>query len=336
MHTVVIFSAANGTTSKDFCDLQTTLKGYGGWRVKSATKEGEFSALLRECTPSLILAIVSPTGGIRSLESLNAHLTTSGLSVPIMPVLPEGGSPEGLPIPDRAPDFLMAPFRPAEVLARIQRVLDRERTLSLAESCLQLNERFGLETIVGEHPGLVAVKAKLPLIACAEATVLISGETGTGKEVIARAIHYLSRRAHAPFLPVNCGAIPTELLESELFGHRRGAFTDARTSTAGLVAEAEGGTLFLDEVDAIPLPAQVKFLRFLEHKTYRSLGGAAFQHADVRIIAATNADLEAKVKSGALREDLFYRLNIIPITLPPLARHTQQRNVRVFPDAAPE
>ncbi|HSB70757.1 MAG TPA: sigma 54-interacting transcriptional regulator, partial [Candidatus Methylomirabilis sp.] len=123
---------------------------------------------------------------------------------------------------------------------------------------------------------------------------------------------------HAPFLPVNCGAIPTELLENELFGHRRGAFTDARTSAPGLIAEAEGGTLFLDEIDTIPLLAQVKVLGFLQHKTYRSLGGPRFQQADVRIIAATNVDLEARVKDGAFREDLYYRLNIIPISLPPL------------------
>jgi two-component system, NtrC family, response regulator GlrR len=318
MHTLVVFSALAGTASEELRRLQAILNGQASWQIRRATKEAELSAILSEHTPSLILALVPRNREIQALEPLAASLAAFGLPVPIMPVLPEGASPEKFSIPERTPDFLMAPLRPAEVIARIQRVLDQEKKHSMAESCLQLNERLGLESIVGEHPGLVAVKSKLPLIARAEATVLISGETGTGKEVVARAIHYLSRRAHAPFLPVNCGAIPTELLESELFGHRRGAFTDARTSTAGLIAEAEGGTLFLDEVDTIPLPAQVKFLRFLDHKTYRSLGGASFQQADVRIVAASNADLESMVKSGALREDLFYRLNIIPIALPPL------------------
>jgi DNA-binding NtrC family response regulator len=177
---------------------------------------------------------------------------------------------------------------------------------------------FGVREIVGEEPHFATIKAKLPLIANAEATVLATGETGTGKEVIARAIHYLSRRTHAPFLCVNCGAIPTNLFESEVFGHRRGAFTDARTSVPGLISEAEGGTVFLDEVDAIPLLAQVKLLHFLQDKVYRPLGAANSQRADVRIIAATNSDLEAKVAAGEFREDLYYRLNIITIALPPL------------------
>ena len=183
---------------------------------------------------------------------------------------------------------------------------------------LKVTEGLGLDQIVGDDPAFVAVKAKLPLIARAEATAIISGETGTGKGVIARAIHYLSPRGHAPFLPVNCGAVPTELFENELFGHRRGAFTDAGSSVAGLITEAEGGTLFLDEVDAVPLLAQVKLLNFLQHKTFRPVGSPSALRANVRIIAATNTDLEAKVKAGQFREDLYYRLNVIPIALPPL------------------
>ncbi|HSB71518.1 MAG TPA: sigma-54 factor interaction domain-containing protein, partial [Candidatus Methylomirabilis sp.] len=281
MQTLVVFSGFTGTTPEEFQDLYAILDGHEDWRVWRAAKEGELSTVCLERTPSLILALVPQGGGNYALAALDAFLTDLGFSVPIMPVLSEIGSPEDLPISERAPDFLMAPFRGTEVLGRIRRVLEREKSRSLAESCRQLTERFGLESIVGEHPGLVSVKAKLPPIARAEATVLITGETGTGKEVVARAIHYLSRRNHAPFLPVNCGAIPTELLENELFGHRRGAFTDARTSAPGLIAEAEGGTLFLDEIDTIPLLAQVKVLGFLQHKTYRSLGGPRFQQADV-------------------------------------------------------
>ena len=148
--------------------------------------------------------------------------------------------------------------------------------------------------------------------------MLVLGETGTGKEVVGRAIHYLSPRAGKPFVPVNCGAIPVELVENELFGHERGAFTGATGSRDGLIQEAEQGTLFLDEVNALPLMAQVKLLRFLQSKEYRALGSTKSMQGDVRIIAASNADLEAEVAAGTMRRDLYYRLNVVPIVLPPL------------------
>jgi DNA-binding NtrC family response regulator len=148
--------------------------------------------------------------------------------------------------------------------------------------------------------------------------VLISGETGTGKEMVGRAIHYLSPRAGNPFVPVNCGALPTELLENELFGHERGAFTGAAGSRAGLIQEAENGTLFLDEVDCLPLMAQVKLLRFLQEKEFRPLGSTKVCKGDVRIVAASNANLQDAIAAGTLRRDLYYRLNVVPIVLPPL------------------
>jgi two-component system response regulator GlrR len=155
-------------------------------------------------------------------------------------------------------------------------------------------------------------------VAQTDAKVLISGETGTGKEICARTIHYLSPRARKPFVPVNCGAIPMDLVENELFGHVRGAFTGASTTRPGLIHEAEGGTLFLDEVDSLPPIAQVKLLRFLQEGQYRPLGSTTTLGADVRVIAASNADLEAALQSGKLRQDLYYRLNTIALTLPPL------------------
>jgi DNA-binding NtrC family response regulator len=155
-------------------------------------------------------------------------------------------------------------------------------------------------------------------VAKCDASVLISGETGTGKEMCARAIHYLSPRANKPFIPFNCGAIPTDLMENELFGHVEGAFTGASTPQSGLIREANSGTLFLDDIDCLALNSQVKLLRFLQEKEYRQLGSAKVCQADVRVIAATNIDLEAAVEKGRLRHDLFYRLNIIPITLPTL------------------
>jgi len=174
------------------------------------------------------------------------------------------------------------------------------------------------QEIVGESPSFCAETEKVPLIAEHDADVLISGETGTGKELFAQAIHYLSPRRKKAFVPVNCGCIPTELVENELFGHKSGAFTSASTSQAGLIHDADGGTLFLDEVATLPLSAQVKLLRFLQEREYRPLGSSQTVRADVRIIAATNTVMEKAIAEGTVRRDLYYRLNIIPIKLPPL------------------
>ncbi|EJL94069.1 response regulator with CheY-like receiver, AAA-type ATPase, and DNA-binding domains [Herbaspirillum sp. CF444] len=155
-------------------------------------------------------------------------------------------------------------------------------------------------------------------IAAVDATVMVCGETGTGKELAARAIHYQSTRKNKPFIPVNCGALPEALIESELFGHERGAFTDAKAASVGLVCEADGGTLFLDEVDALSPRAQSAMLRFLQDKSYRRLGSGTERHADVRIIVATNSNLEQLVQERRFRQDLLYRLNVLLLRMPPL------------------
>jgi DNA-binding NtrC family response regulator len=151
-----------------------------------------------------------------------------------------------------------------------------------------------------------------------DATVLIQGETGTGKELAARALHYLGARRGAPFIPVNCGAVPDTLVESEFFGHVRGAFTDARETRAGVVAQAENGTLFLDEIEALSLRAQVALLRFLQDHEYRPVGGSATREANVRVVASSNVDLAAMVAAGTFRADLLFRLDVLPLCLPPL------------------
>jgi two-component system, NtrC family, response regulator GlrR len=172
--------------------------------------------------------------------------------------------------------------------------------------------------MIGESASFLSEIKKIPLLAKSGAIVLITGETGTGKELCARAIHYLSPRSRSPFMPINCGAIPVELVENELFGHEKGAFTGASETRSGLIAEAEGGTIFLDEVDCLPLAAQVKLLRFLQEKEYRPLGSKKMKKADVRVLAAMNVDPQEAIAAGRLRQDLYYRLNVIPLAIPPL------------------
>jgi two-component system response regulator AtoC len=174
------------------------------------------------------------------------------------------------------------------------------------------------EALIGEHPSIVKLRALVERVAATDATVLITGESGTGKEVVARSIHAMSARSNRAFVPVNCAAIPHELLESEMFGHERGAFTGAMGPRSGLFASASGGTIFLDEIGEMPQQLQAKLLRVLEDGQVRPVGSDRSAKVDVRVIAASNIDLAAAVKKGSFREDLFYRLQVIPLTVPPL------------------
>jgi DNA-binding NtrC family response regulator len=181
---------------------------------------------------------------------------------------------------------------------------------------------MGMGQLVGNHPSFLNVIKAIPLLAKSDHPVLITGPTGTGKELCARGIHLLGNRRSFPFIAVDCGAVPDHLFENELFGHSRGAFTDAHAEQKGLIAMAEGGTLFLDEIDALSMAAQAKLLRFLQERVYRPLGADRFVQARVRIIAATNRDIEACVREKRFRADLFFRLNALKMDLPGLAeRH---------------
>lgn len=215
-----------------------------------------------------------------------------------------------------ASDFLVPPIRPFELLPRLRRLLHSFKQARQLDPVRR--ETPELKALVGESPDFLTELAKIPLLALSDASVLICGETGTGKEICARAIHYLSARAGKPFVPLNCGAIPLELIENELFGHERGAFTGADAAHEGLVQAAEGGTMFLDEVDSLPLKAQVKLLRLLQDKEFLRLGSAKIRKADIRIIAASNINLEEKIKTGLFRRDLFYRINVVNLTMPAL------------------
>lgn len=175
-----------------------------------------------------------------------------------------------------------------------------------------------LSGMIGESEAFQRLVRRLPRLALSDATVLITGETGTGKELAAHAIHAQSQRRDAPFIPVNCGALPEDLMENELFGHAKGAYTGAAGAGKGLLAEAEGGTLFLDELNSLSLSSQAKLLRFLQNREYRVLGSARLLHANVRIVAASNIDLGRQISLGAFRADLYHRLHVLSVEMPPL------------------
>ncbi|MCI0339390.1 MAG: sigma-54 dependent transcriptional regulator [Acidobacteria bacterium] len=227
-------------------------------------------------------------------------------------------------------EIFTPPFNPIEIHLRLQKLIEQTcwgETLSISYQDAREKGLKGkwsyAKPLLGQSQAFLAAIRKLPNIAQSSATVLICGETGTGKEVCARAIHQLSLRSGGNFVAVNCGAFPEQLIESELFGHERGSFTGAISSKSGLICEAQSGTLFLDELDSLPLPAQNKLLRFLQEKEYRPVGSTKTRIADVRVIAATNADLEEAVRRGRVRGDLYFRLRMFPIHLPPLRERVE-------------
>ena len=216
--------------------------------------------------------------------------------------------------------YVNKPFNVEEVVLLVEKALETGALRREVRALRSNQERvFGFDAIIGESPAMRQVKALLARVASSPAsTVLLTGETGTGKDLAAKAIHVNSSRAPRSFVNITCSALPEQLLESELFGHERGAFTDARQQKRGLFETADGGTVFLDEIGEMTPALQAKLLRFLEEKTFKRVGGLADLRVDVRVIAATNRNLEDEVKAGKFREDLFYRLQVMPIALPPL------------------
>ncbi|HEV2844804.1 MAG TPA: sigma-54 dependent transcriptional regulator [Thermoanaerobaculia bacterium] len=220
--------------------------------------------------------------------------------------------------------YIPKPFKNEEVLLTIRKGLEQRR-LTVENRSLkeQLRQRYGFDNIIGKSKPMQQVYELIQLAAPARSNILVLGESGTGKELVAKAVHHHSRRADGPFVTVNSGSMPADLLESNLFGHMRGAFTGAVASKKGLFEMADGGSIFFDEIGNIPLDTQSKLLRVIQEREFMRLGGLETIRVDVRIIAATNADLEAAVQQGAFREDLFYRLNVITVTLPPLRKRTE-------------
>jgi DNA-binding NtrC family response regulator len=216
-------------------------------------------------------------------------------------------------------DYLEKPFKLDDLKLCAERALSYNKAIS--ENIYlrkQLKEKYHFSQIVGTAPKMQAVFKLIERVADTDSNILILGESGTGKELVARSLHFNSRRQFAPFIPVNCSSLPENLLESELFGHRKGAFTGAIYDKKGLFEEADGGTIFLDEIGCMPLLLQSRLLRVLQDREVRRVGDNTPLYVNVRVLAATNAPLEQRVKDGTFREDLYYRLNVIPITLPPL------------------
>jgi DNA-binding NtrC family response regulator len=286
-------------------------------RVSAEWQNFDRQRLIRCISRATALFVVIPHALLKQSDALQSILTNISDNRPVMVVTDVDDSEQLLALLQMGvDDCITPPLRENDLTLRLCRLLRyKDQSLALTR---KFKERLCLENMIGESQEFRRVIDKLPLVAGCDASVLISGETGTGKEICARAVHYLSPRQHHPFVPLNCGAIPVELVENEMFGHARGAFTGASHQKNGLLHEAEGGTLFLDEIDSLPPTAQVKLLRVLQEKEYRPLGSTKARTANMRVIAATNIDVDEAIRTGRLRQDLYYRLNVIRLHLPPL------------------
>jgi DNA-binding NtrC family response regulator len=280
-------------------------------------------------------AVDSATGAIAAVQRRRFHLVLCDINLPdqdgvsILPKLLAGDAPPAVLLITAYPsidtavrgmklgarDYIAKPFSPDELRLVVSRALAEDE---LKKQHGELTKRLAYGSMIGDAPAMRELRATIDKVAQSDATVLVTGESGTGKELVARALHFAGRRASGPFVPVNCGALVGTLLDSELFGHVRGAFTGADTSKRGLFVAADGGTLFLDEIGELPLELQPKLLRALQDGEVKPVGGTAAIRVDARVIAATNRTLAERVAAGAFREDLFYRLNVITIEVPAL------------------
>ena len=289
-----------------------------GYEVEVAASGEEALALVESFGPDVILTDVKmpKMGGLELLATLKAK----GIDSTVIVMSAYGNVDLALEaMKAGAYDYIQKPFKAEEVLLTLRKAEERESLRRENRALRQEIRKENLfEDILAKSPQMQAIFKTITKIAEYKTTALITGESGVGKELVARALHSKSSRRGGPFVAVNCGAIPEPLLESELFGYRRGAFTDAVADRAGLFEQANGGTLLLDEVGELPLSLQVKLLRVLQEETIRRLGDNKDLKIDVRILAATHRDLAAETKAGRFREDLYYRINVLPIHVPPL------------------
>jgi two-component system, NtrC family, response regulator AtoC len=297
--------------------LRTLLKRHG-YEVETAPGGDEALGLVESFGPDVVITEVRMPrmGGMDLLSTLRAK----GNDATVIVMSAYGNLDQAIDaIKAGAYDYIQKPFKPDEIVLALRKAEERE-SLRRENRVLreEIRREHKFEDILAKSVVMQSVFRTIAKIANYKTTVLITGESGVGKELVARALHSRGNRAGSTFVPVNCGAIPENLLESELFGHKKGAFTDAVSDRNGLFSEADGGTLFLDEIGELPLGLQVKLLRVLEDGKIRKLGEARDVSVDVRIVAATHRDLMKETKEGRFREDLFYRLNVLPIVVPPL------------------
>jgi two-component system response regulator AtoC len=299
-------------------DLLAEVLAGEGYRVRAAGG-GEECLRLAEAEPFDLAIVDLRMPGVDGLEVIR-RLAAVQPGVPVLILTAFATIDTAIEaIREGAYDYLSKPFRMEEIKLAVRRTLEARR---LARENVQyrheLQDRYGVRQLIGQSPAMVEVYKLVARVARLDTTVLLLGETGTGKEVVARAIHYASPRADGPFVVVDCTALPEALFESELFGHERGAFTGAQAARRGLFETAGGGTCFLDEIGELSPVLQAKLLRVLQEQAIRRVGGNDWIPVSVRIIAATNRDLRKRVEEGSYREDLYYRLNVVSIALPPL------------------
>ncbi len=288
-----------------------------GYQVSLAHDGDEAWTVLKQVEPQLVITdLRMPTTGLELLR----RISKEGLQTTVIVITAFGTIESAVEAMKMgAYDYVTKPIDFDALVLVVHRAMERQNLIEEVRTLRSaLDRHYGFEGIVGNSKALLRVLDQAARVAQRDATVLILGETGTGKELVARAIHHNSRRSSRPFMPINCGAIPADLVESELFGYARGAFTGALTSKSGRIESADGGTLFLDEVGELPLNTQVKLLRVLQEGEIAKLGESTPVKVDVRVIAATHRDLSAMVEDGGFREDLYYRLAVVPLKVPPL------------------
>jgi DNA-binding NtrC family response regulator len=302
----------------EMVESSARLLGLAGHQCVTTTAGHQALALLESERPEVLLTDLKMPA-MDGLELMRrAHQIDPDLPVIIITAFASIESAVGA-VREGAFDYLPKPFSAEQLRVAVDRAL-RQRELTLENRNLrqQLQQTLGLENIIGRSPAMVRVFELLKKAARSEANILVLGESGTGKELVARAIHANSERASKPFVPVDCASLPEHLLESELFGHEKGAFTGAVKTKSGLIEMADHGTLFLDEIGELPLALQSKFLRALQERNIRRVGGTGLIDVDMRVVSATNRDLREEIAKGRFREELYYRINVIAIELPPL------------------
>ena len=299
-------------------ELLTILLQREGYQVDQAADGAVAFVMAQETAYDLIISDIQMPRmtGIELLRQLREQ----GNDVTVMMITAFSSTEEAVEAMKLgAYDYITKPFKNDEIRLVIKNALERELLQQENRQLKQqLGQRFSFQSLIGTSPVMAKLIALLERVAPSQVNVLITGESGTGKELVAKALHLNSERKKNPFVPINCGAIPENLLESELFGHEKGAFTGADKRKEGLFESADNGTLFLDEIGELPMGMQVKLLRVLQEREFRRVGGTNNISLNIRLVAATNQDLSQKIKDGSFREDLFYRLNVVSIELPPL------------------